>query len=79
MRSKYVGKNAGYATSEITFYHVSAKRKFGTDNNEPYLPRRRFKIKVLLKQKFEFAYATQGEYLLSTMPAQFLHPKASAD
>ena len=36
-------------------------------------------MKVLLKQKFAFAYQSQGEYLLSTMPVQFLCPKDLKD
>ena len=56
VKEKINGENAGYATGEITFYHVSAKKKYVPDVDKPMLPRRTFKMKVLLKYKFAFAY-----------------------
>ena len=77
MKNKTTGEHAGYSTGEMTFYHVSAKKKFIPESDKPMLPKRKFKIKVKLKLKFEFAYESQGEYLMSTMPVQFLRHKES--
>ena len=48
MKEKIDGENAGYATGEITFYHVSAKKKL-VDETKPLLPKRKFNMRVLLK------------------------------
>ena len=49
VRNKTTGENAGYASGEMTFYHVSATKKFLPEEDKPMLPKRKLKIKVLLK------------------------------
>lgn len=66
------GNAAGYAQAEIQLYNVSAKQNYLPNKNEPMIPRNNFRIKVLLKRKFSYAYESQNEYLFLTMPLQFL-------
>ena len=56
VKPRHSGTTAGYAFGEIEFYHVSAVRKIKYGESDPLVPKRKFKMKVMVKQKFQSAY-----------------------